>query len=159
MAVSIADDDLFTRAVSGYRDAFWDRNQHLSEAERNIAWTQRLSQFMTDGNASTSKTSPGPSPDILGKRTRQTPRTVAEASSVKRRAPVCFDSSPLFLAPGDLTFGRVRNLPVQSEPSRPSQLRPSHRWSAHKVNKFQHLPDRLKHAGNRPSPLCTGTAT
>uniref|UniRef100_A0A093VSU7 Arginine--tRNA ligase n=1 Tax=Talaromyces marneffei PM1 TaxID=1077442 RepID=A0A093VSU7_TALMA len=94
MAVSIADDDLFTRAVSGYRDAFWDRNQHLSEAERNIAWTQRLSQFMTDGNASTSKTSPGPSPDILGKRTRQTPRTVAEASSVKRRAPSAESTSP-----------------------------------------------------------------
>lgn len=93
MAVSIADDDLFTRAVSGYRDAFWDRHQHLSEAERNLAWSQRLSQFMTDGNASTSKTSPGPSPDTLGKRTRQGPRTV-EVSSAKRRATVCYGSSP-----------------------------------------------------------------
>lgn len=90
MAVSIADDDLFTRAVSGYRDAFWDRHQHLSEAERNLAWSQRLSQFMTDGNASTSKP---PSPDALGKRARQGPRTV-EASSVKRRATVCYGSSP-----------------------------------------------------------------
>lgn len=93
MAVSIADDDLFTRAVSGYRDAFWDRHQHLSEAERNLAWSQRLSQFMTDGNASTSKTLPGPSPDTLGKRTRQGPRTV-EVSSAKRRATVCYGSSP-----------------------------------------------------------------
>jgi hypothetical protein len=86
MAVSTADDDLFTRAVSGYRDAFWDRHQHLSEAERKLAWTQRLSQFITDGNASACTSSP----DTLGKRTRQGPRTVSEVSSVKRRATVCY---------------------------------------------------------------------
>ncbi|EED13638.1 conserved hypothetical protein [Talaromyces stipitatus ATCC 10500] len=97
MAVSTADDDLFTRAVSGYREAFWDRHQHLSEAERNLAWTQRLSQFITAGSSTSSipsKTGPPPdtSADTLGKRTRQGPRTVSEVSfSAKRRATAQVD--------------------------------------------------------------------
>lgn len=95
MAVSTADDALFTRAVAGYRDVFWSKHQHLSEAERNHLWTRRLSQFITD-NTSTpdgkmmNPTDSGPS-DILGKRTRpDTPRTVPGISApAKRRATVC----------------------------------------------------------------------
>ncbi|CRG82722.1 hypothetical protein PISL3812_00066 [Talaromyces islandicus] len=92
MAVSTADDALFTRAVSGYRDVFWSKHQHLSEAERNILWTRRLSQFITDNTSTsdgqvTNPTDSGPS-DILGKRTRQdTPRTIPGIpTSTKRRA-------------------------------------------------------------------------
>ncbi|OKL62845.1 hypothetical protein UA08_01817 [Talaromyces atroroseus] len=93
MAVAAAHDDLFTRAVSGYRDVFWNQHQHLSESERNRLWTQRLSQFITNESASSSKDfsaqlTTGSPPDTLGKRTRQgAPRTVSEVpSSAKRRA-------------------------------------------------------------------------
>lgn len=40
------DEDLFTRAISGYREVFWCQNAHLSEEERNRLWTQRLSFFI-----------------------------------------------------------------------------------------------------------------
>ncbi|KAH8690666.1 hypothetical protein BGW36DRAFT_58676 [Talaromyces proteolyticus] len=101
MAVSTADDALFNRAVSGYRDVFWSQNQHLSETERNCLWTRRLSQFVTGNNNSsvldstidafTISTSSGPCSDTLGKRTRlDAPRTVPGVStSAKRRATVC----------------------------------------------------------------------
>jgi hypothetical protein len=97
MAVSLADDDLFTRAVSGYREAFWDRHQHLSEAERNLAWTQRLSQFMTNGNPLVpnggTESLDGVVtniPDTTRERLPQEPRTTSELpSSGKRRATVC----------------------------------------------------------------------
>lgn len=91
MAVAAAHDDLFTRAVSGYRDVFWNEHQHLSESERNRLWKQRLSQFITNEHASASKelsTGIIPSPETLGKRTRQgAPRNLADTpSSAKRRA-------------------------------------------------------------------------
>ncbi|KAL4980966.1 hypothetical protein BDW66DRAFT_1764 [Aspergillus desertorum] len=88
-AVTIADDELFTRAISGYRDAFLEQHAHLPESERNQLWSQRLSQFMPTTTA-VSPTSPAYRPvsgsSILGhntsseksgKRTRQeTPRTL-----------------------------------------------------------------------------------
>ncbi|KAL4996788.1 hypothetical protein BDV10DRAFT_107590 [Aspergillus recurvatus] len=88
-AVTMADDELFTRAISGYRDAFLEQHSHLPESERNQLWSQRLSQFMPTTTA-VSPTSPAYRPvsgsSILGhntsseksgKRTRQeTPRTL-----------------------------------------------------------------------------------
>ncbi|KAL4927108.1 uncharacterized protein BDV17DRAFT_299314 [Aspergillus undulatus] len=85
----MADDELFKRAISGYRDAFLDRNSHLPEEERNQLWGQQLSQFIMPTTA-VSPTSPAYRPvsgsSILGhdtcseksgKRTRQeTPRTL-----------------------------------------------------------------------------------
>ncbi|KAL4942949.1 hypothetical protein BDV06DRAFT_154005 [Aspergillus oleicola] len=89
MSVTMADDDLFKRAISGYRDAFLERNSHLPEEERNQLWGQQLSQFIMPTTA-VSPTSPAYRPvsgsSILGhdssseksgKRTRQeTPRTL-----------------------------------------------------------------------------------
>lgn len=97
MAVSLADDLLFTRAVSGYREAFWNRHQHLSEAQRNLAWTQRLSQFMTSGNpldpnggTESLDAMVTNIPDITRERLPQEPQTTSELpSSGKRRATVC----------------------------------------------------------------------
>lgn len=90
MAVAIADDDLFTRAVSGYREAFLDRHKHLSEAERKLAWTQRLSQFITDGDAMQLSGPSKSQTDTLGKRSRPGQRTLSDAPpSTKRRATVC----------------------------------------------------------------------
>ncbi|KAL1964845.1 hypothetical protein VTN77DRAFT_6347 [Rasamsonia byssochlamydoides] len=106
MAVSTADDELFTRAISSFRDYFLVQHAHLPESERNQLWTQRLSQFMTPSATSDgTSTAPGntsgittttnshqgvcsSSSDNLGKRTRQdVPRTVPGAPSpAKRRA-------------------------------------------------------------------------
>ncbi|KAL4874020.1 hypothetical protein BDV12DRAFT_181894 [Aspergillus spectabilis] len=84
----MADDELFTRAISGYRDAFLDQRSHLPEAERIQLWSQRLSQFMptTAVSPTTPAYRPVPGSSILGndssseksgKRTRQdTPRTL-----------------------------------------------------------------------------------
>ncbi|RDW74544.1 uncharacterized protein DSM5745_07206 [Aspergillus mulundensis] len=84
----MADDDLFTRAINGYRDAFLDQHSHLPETERNQLWSQRLSQFMptTTVSPSTPAYRPvsgssilghGTSSEKSGKRTRQeTPRTL-----------------------------------------------------------------------------------
>ncbi|EAW24495.1 uncharacterized protein NFIA_040710 [Aspergillus fischeri NRRL 181] len=46
MAALREDDDLFTRAISGYRKAFLLRHNHLPESDRNQLWIQRLNQFM-----------------------------------------------------------------------------------------------------------------
>lgn len=99
MAVSITDDELFTRAISGYRDAFLVQHSHLSESERNHLWSQRLSQFMTvtapqdvSTNASDMLNAANASPpDSIGKRTRQdVPRTIPSGiPPAKRRATVC----------------------------------------------------------------------
>ncbi|KAL4885197.1 hypothetical protein BJY04DRAFT_214535 [Aspergillus karnatakaensis] len=84
----MADDELFTRAISGYRDAFLDQHSHLPEAERIQLWSQRLCQFMpaTAVSPTTPAYRPIPGSSILGhdspseksgKRTRQdTPRTL-----------------------------------------------------------------------------------
>lgn len=47
MAITKADDELFTRAISGYRDAFLVEFSHLPESERNELWSRRLQQFLT----------------------------------------------------------------------------------------------------------------
>ncbi|KAL3497153.1 hypothetical protein BJX62DRAFT_231766 [Aspergillus germanicus] len=87
--VAMADDELFTRAISGYRDVFLDQYSHLPEEQRNQLWSQKLSQFMPP--TAVSPTAPAYRPvsgsSILGqnttssedsgKRTRQdTPRTL-----------------------------------------------------------------------------------
>lgn len=46
MAITKADDELFTRAISGYRDAFLVEYSHLPESERNELWGRRLQQFL-----------------------------------------------------------------------------------------------------------------
>ncbi|KAJ5706723.1 hypothetical protein N7488_006524 [Penicillium malachiteum] len=78
------DDELFMRAISGYRDAFLDRYSHLPEAERMQLWSSRISPFIPAINGDDS--TPGKS----GKRTRQdTPRTLPSGSGLpqaKRRA-------------------------------------------------------------------------
>lgn len=99
MAVTMADDELFTRAISGYRDAFLDRHSHLPEAERNRLWSQRLSQFLPATASSSYRPVPGSGiPDTgsphekSGKRTRQdTPRTLPGSGlpPTKRRVTVC----------------------------------------------------------------------
>lgn len=124
MAVSTADDELFTRAISSFRDYFLVQHAHLPESERNQLWTQRLSQFMapsstSDGTSAASGDSSGTttatatttansrqggsSSDNLGKRTRQdVPRTIPGAPSpAKRRATVCLlgpSRAPSFLS-------------------------------------------------------------
>ncbi|KAL4900738.1 hypothetical protein BDW74DRAFT_92753 [Aspergillus multicolor] len=87
-AVTMADDDLFTRAINGYRDAFLDQHAHLPETERNQLWSQRLSQFMPTNTVTPSTPAyrpvsgssilgHGTSSEKSGKRTRQeTPRTL-----------------------------------------------------------------------------------
>lgn len=90
MTVNLADDELFTSAISGYREAFLVQHAHLSEPERNQLWIERLSQFIPshDRNDWTPAGS-------LGKRSRQdaTPRTLPSSDlglpQAKRRATVC----------------------------------------------------------------------
>ncbi|KKK22296.1 hypothetical protein AOCH_007672 [Aspergillus ochraceoroseus] len=90
----MADDELFTRAISSYRDVFLDQYSHLPELERNQLWSQRLSQFIPDTVSSSSSTTiptnsayrpvpgsgipdQGSSTEKSGKRTRQdTPRSL-----------------------------------------------------------------------------------
>ena len=137
-AVTMADDELFTRAISGYRDAFLEQHSHLPEPERNQLWSQRLSQFMPTTTA-VSPTSPAYRPvsgsSILGhdtsseksgKRTRQeTPRTLPGSGPppTKRRVTVrallwsspsvpLHLSSPPMLVPAALPFS-----PLQSSSS------------------------------------------
>lgn len=108
MAGTMADDELFTRAISGYRDAFLDRHSHLPESERNELWSQRLSQFMTTtasssiSSVASSSYRPVPGSGLpedggaalekSGKRLRQdTPRTLPGSGlpPPKRRVTVC----------------------------------------------------------------------
>ncbi|KAJ9191023.1 hypothetical protein DTO027B5_643 [Paecilomyces variotii] len=127
MAVSITDDELFTRAISGYRDAFLVQHSHLSESERNHLWSQRLSQFMTvtapqdvSTNASDMLNAANASPpDSIGKRTRQdVPRTIPSGiPPAKRRA-----TTPELPVAIDLT----RDLSHASSPAAPQMnQRPS----------------------------------
>ncbi|KAJ6129408.1 hypothetical protein N7512_002188 [Penicillium capsulatum] len=88
MTLHQADDELFTRAMFGYRQAFLVRHSHLPESERNHLWKQRISQFIPAIDHEPS-TAPAGNP---GKRTRQdaTPRTLPSSGSglpqAKRRA-------------------------------------------------------------------------
>ncbi|KAJ5528299.1 hypothetical protein N7513_012458 [Penicillium frequentans] len=79
------EDELFNRAISGYREAFLVRYSHLPEEQRNQLWSHRISPFIPaiERNDAT--------PGITGKRTRQDaiPRTVPSGSGLpqaKRRA-------------------------------------------------------------------------
>ncbi|KAJ5521111.1 hypothetical protein N7463_001564 [Penicillium fimorum] len=102
------DDELFTSAISGYREAFLVQHSHLSEDERNQLWIERLSQFIP--NRDTNWQTAG----SLGKRTRQdaTPRTLPYSDSglpqAKRRA-----TTP------DLSVDLTRDLSHVSSPDLP----------------------------------------
>lgn len=102
MPVNMVDDDLFTRAISGYRDVFLDQHSHLPESERLQLWSQRLSQFLPP--TAVPPTTPAYRPvagcnipgqdtssEKSGKRTRQdTPRTLPGSGlpPTKRRVTV-----------------------------------------------------------------------
>ncbi|KAJ5354404.1 uncharacterized protein N7496_012837 [Penicillium cataractarum] len=89
MALHSVDDDeqLFTRAMTSYREAFLVRHSHLPESQRHQLWTQQLNQFQfipSTPSPALPRTGGG-LPGSSGKRTRQdaTPRTLpaAEAAS------------------------------------------------------------------------------
>lgn len=114
--VSMADDALFTRAISGYRAAFMEHHRALPESHRNHLWTQYLSQFLPVASSNSNNAYEGaahsaPNPGYLdylthadhlanlGKRNRQdTPRTIPGYGQppAKRRATVCHYPGPLF---------------------------------------------------------------
>ncbi|KAE8151090.1 hypothetical protein BDV25DRAFT_100006 [Aspergillus avenaceus] len=137
MAVNMADDELFTRAISGYRDAFLVRHSHLSEMERNELWTQRLSQFMP---ATASSSSPsyrpvsgsgiidngGLSLEKSGKRSRQdTPRTLPGSGLPPTKRRVTTPEPPVTV---DLT----RELSHASSPAAPQAIRKLSRSNSRK---------------------------
>ncbi|OQE36722.1 hypothetical protein PENCOP_c011G02797 [Penicillium coprophilum] len=104
------DDELFTSAISGYREAFLVQHSNLSEDERNQLWIERLSQFIPAKDRDTNwRPAAG-----LGKRTRQdaTPRTLPYSDSglprAKRRA-----TTP------DLLVDPARDLSHVSSPDKP----------------------------------------
>lgn len=86
------DDELFTSAISGYREAFLVQHSHLSEDERNQLWIEQLRRFIP---APSDRDTNWQSAGSLRKRTRQdaTPRTLPYSDSglpqAKRRATVC----------------------------------------------------------------------
>ncbi|PYH78812.1 hypothetical protein BO82DRAFT_149661 [Aspergillus uvarum CBS 121591] len=143
MAGTMADDELFTRAISGYRDAFLVRHSHLPESERNQLWSQRLSQFMTttaSSSASSFDTSssyrpvPGsgvPEDDSAaleksGKRTRQdTPRTLPGSGLPPPKRRVTTPEPPVTV---DLT----RELSHASSPAAPETARRLSRTNSRK---------------------------
>lgn len=105
MAVNITDDELFTRAVSGYKEAFWSQHQHLSESQRGELWAQRLSQFLTTTTSTTNSSSTAISgspktdekpassgaPNATKHHLSDVPRTIPGVThAAKRRAIVCF---------------------------------------------------------------------
>ncbi|KAB8232030.1 uncharacterized protein BDW43DRAFT_301436 [Aspergillus alliaceus] len=139
MAVNMADEELFKRAISGYRDAFLDRHSHLSEAERNELWSQQLNQFMP---ASTARSSPsyrpvsgsgildngGSSLEKSGKRTRQdTPRTLPGSGLPPTKRRVTTPEPPVTV---DLT----RDLSHASSPAAPQTIRKLSRSNSRKDN-------------------------
>lgn len=105
MGITKADDELFTRAISGYRDAFLVEHSHLPESQRNELWGRRLQQFLAAPASSNSHQVHGSGTfgqdgSILeksAKRTRQdtSSRTIPGSGSgsglplAKRRATVC----------------------------------------------------------------------
>ena len=112
----MADDALFTRAISGYRAAFMEHHRALPESHRNQLWTEYLSQFLltaSPANPASEGAHSAPNPGYLdfpnradylanlGKRSRQdTPRTILGSGQplAKRRATVCLPG-PLFPPP------------------------------------------------------------
>jgi hypothetical protein len=50
MAGNLIHDELFTNAISGYREAFLVQHSHLSESERNELWIEQLSQCIPAAN-------------------------------------------------------------------------------------------------------------
>ncbi|BDD55395.1 hypothetical protein MAP00_000917 [Monascus purpureus] len=97
----MCDDESFTRAISGYRDAWLVQHSHLSESERNQLWSRRLSQFLPV-SASPAGLHAGSPMRRSGKRFRQDiPRMLPPDSgfpSAKRQA-----TTPEVPAPANLT--------------------------------------------------------
>ncbi|KAK1142761.1 hypothetical protein N8T08_007393 [Aspergillus melleus] len=125
MAVTMADDELFTRAISGYRDAFLVQHSHLPESERNQLWGQRLSQFIpATASSSLNSYRPVSGSGILenggsttleksGKRARQdTPRTLPGSGLPPTKRRVTTPDPPVTV---DLT----RELSHASSPAAP----------------------------------------
>ncbi|KAF9893641.1 hypothetical protein FE257_010953 [Aspergillus nanangensis] len=135
-ATMAADDELFTRAISGYRDAFLVRHSHLPESERHRLWTQLLSQFMPAVAASSSSYRPVSGSGILdhggstlensGKRTRQdTPRTLPGSGLPPMKRRVTTPEPPVTI---DLT----RELSHASSPAAPQSTRQPSRSNSRK---------------------------
>ncbi|KAE8399561.1 hypothetical protein BDV37DRAFT_275190 [Aspergillus pseudonomiae] len=139
MAVNMADEELFKRAISGYRDAFLDRHSHLSEAERNELWSQQLNQFMPTAAAVSSPSyrpvsgsgildNGGSSLEKSGKRTRQdTPRTLPGSGLPPTKRRVTTPEPPVTV---DLT----RDLSHASSPAAPQTIRKLSRSNSRKEN-------------------------
>ncbi|OJJ69590.1 hypothetical protein ASPBRDRAFT_32415 [Aspergillus brasiliensis CBS 101740] len=142
MAGTMADDELFTRAISGYRDAFLDRHSHLPESERNELWSQRLSQFMTTtasssiSSVASSSYRPVPGSGLpedggstlekSGKRSRQdTPRTLPGSGLPPPKRRVTTPEPPVTV---DLT----RELSHASSPAAPETTRRLSRTNSRK---------------------------
>ncbi|KAJ6172763.1 hypothetical protein N7470_001830 [Penicillium chermesinum] len=129
MAHNQDDDELFIRAISGYREAFLDRHAHLPEAERNQLWSRRISQFLPNDQ----ETVPGKP----GKRIRQdaTPRTLPFGSGLpqaKRRATTPDEVSES----SDLR----RTLSQMSTPEAPSLTTSSYRHTPMARSQSQQIP-------------------
>ncbi|KAL3467309.1 hypothetical protein BJX64DRAFT_274018 [Aspergillus heterothallicus] len=104
----MADDELFTRAISGYRDVFLDQYSHLPEEQRNQLWSEKLSQFMPPTTVSPTTPAYRPisgssilgqnttsSSEDSGKRTRQdTPRTLPGSGLPPTKRRVTTTSDP-----------------------------------------------------------------
>ncbi|EPS31595.1 hypothetical protein PDE_06550 [Penicillium oxalicum 114-2] len=91
MALHAIDDDeqLFTRAMTSYREAFLVRHAHLPETQRHLLWRQQLNQFIPsfEGESSSAPSLPL-SGHVSGKRSRQdvTPRTLPSTETASASA-------------------------------------------------------------------------
>ena len=94
MALHAIDDDeqLFTRAMTSYREAFLVRHAHLPETQRHLLWRQQLNQFIPsfEGESSSAPSLPlsGHVSGKSGKRSRQdvTPRTLPSTETASASA-------------------------------------------------------------------------
>ncbi|KAL4761003.1 uncharacterized protein BDW70DRAFT_150430 [Aspergillus foveolatus] len=83
------DYDLFTRAVSKYRDAFLEQHSHLAEDERLRLWTQQLPQFI-DGTSNV----PNLIPTLSGRKRRGSGFSEPPAERIEKEDALKFQSAP-----------------------------------------------------------------
>ncbi|CBF78542.1 hypothetical protein AN7362.2 [Aspergillus nidulans FGSC A4] len=83
------DDDLFTRAVSKYRDAFLEQHSHLAEDERLRLWAQQLPQFI-DGTSNV----PNLIPTLSGRKRRGSGFSEPPAERIEMEDTLGFQSAP-----------------------------------------------------------------
>ncbi|KXG51963.1 uncharacterized protein PGRI_082470 [Penicillium griseofulvum] len=135
------DDELFTSAISGYREAFLVQHSHLSEDERNQLWIEQLRRFIP---APSDRDTNWQSAGSLRKRTRQdaTPRTLPYSDSglpqAKRRA-----TTP------DLSVDLTRDISHASSPDLPRNAafsgQGSYRHTAMVRSQSQQIPVSHQH--------------